>query len=544
MQADTLARMSRTLGRLLLGAVLSAPLCLCAMSRGQADSNAQGGADYDKVDAFQTALRTLRDGLVSGSEGQQHATVLALRELRDPSLLPLFEAFVDGDRWALRVDGILGLAELDGSGKVDIAKVERLPGERDRDAAISAMIALKLVDAAQLRAMLEWIDLPSSQRVLLAGELRRLGGAPDAALLARLANSKTPEVAGFATCILLDMQGADAARLSTAVRTQIAALPPASRSAAVAQIAEASAVDGLVGAAPFVAELLRLPELSEDARMRGLGSLLTLSPTHAYPLLQAGVTADSSQGSLMRHVAVLIASGARPPAEVWAAFDNGDSMMLEIIAAGKALSSGDEKSAYARLVGLERRVLLRAALDGARRIGPSAERELALACLALVLKPGPTPPQLSETLLLALFRLASMAPEELRAPLATEGLDEPTREAMLMALLNAGTKEAAEVARTMKGKTSRLGEGQIAVLHARNADSLEQAELDELMRVAGGAVKVAMPVRQQAAWLWMKHAKRSDEATAALRQPASRASNADGDAVGEAKRGGEKGETP
>jgi len=539
-QADTLARMSRTLGRLLLGAVLSAPLCLCAMSRGQADSNAQGGADYDKVDAFQTALRTLRDGLVSGSEGQQHATVLALRELRDPSLVPLFEAFIDGDRWALRVDGILGLAELDGSGKVDIAKVERLPGERDRDAAISAMIALKLVDAAQLRAMLEWIDLPSSQRVLLAGELRRLGGEPDAALLARLANSKTPEVAGFATCILLDMKSGEAARFSSAVRTQIAALPPASRSAAVAQIAEASAVDGLAGAAPFVAELLRLPELSEDARMRGLGSLLTLSPTHAYPLLQAGISADSSQGSLMRHVAVLIASGARPPAEVWAAFDNGDPMMLEIIAAGKALSSGDEKSAYAQLVGLERRVLLRAALDGARRIGPSAERELALACLALVLKPGPTPPQLSETLLLALFRLASMAPEELRAPLATEGLDEPTREAMLMALLNAGTKEAADVANTMKGKTSRLGEGQIAVLHARNAATLTPAELEELMLVAGGAVKVALPVRQQAAWLWMKHANRSADATAALSQPASRASGA---AEGPGREG-EKGQTP
>jgi len=271
--------------------------------------------------------------------------------------------------------------------------------------------------------------------------------------------------------------------------------------------------------------------------MRGLGSLLTLSPTHAYPLLQAGIKADPSQGSLMRHVAVLIASGARPPADVWGAFDNSDSMMLEIIAAGKALSAGDEKTAYGALVGLERRVLLRAALDGARRIGPSAERELALACLALVLKPGPTPPQLSETLLLALFRLASMAPEELRAPLATEGLDEPTREAMLMALLNAGTKEAADVASTMKGKVSRLGEGQIAVLRARNAATLTPAELEELMLVAGGAVKVAMPVRQQAAWLWMKHANRSADATAALRQPASRAAE-------EPASAGEKGQTP
>jgi hypothetical protein len=111
---------------------------------------------------------------------------------------------------------------------------------------------------------------------------------------------------------------------------------------------------------------------------------------------------------------------------------------------------------------------------------------------------------------------------------------------MLMALLNAGTKEAADVANTMKGKTSRLGEGQIAVLHARNAATLTPAELEELMLVAGGAVKVALPVRQQAAWLWMKHANRSADATAALSQPASRASGA---AEGPGREG-EKGQTP
>ena len=519
--------MSRGLGRILLGAAFAASLCVTAPLPAQAGTdgrentreNAQGGSEYDKVDPYETALRPLKEALLSESEGQQHAAVMALRELRDPTLGPLFATLVTGDRWALRVDGILGMAELDATGKVDLAKVERLPGERDRDAAISAMIALKIADAAQIRAMLEWIDLPSSQRVLLAGELRRLGGTPDATLLARLASSKTPEVAGFASCILLDLKSPDAAQLAGAARAQIAALPAASRSAAVAQIAEASAADGLAGAGPFVAELLRLPEVSEEARMRGIGSLLTLAPASAYPLVQSGIAADPSQSSRMRHIAVLIASGARAPAEVWNGFANGDSMIDELIAAGTALTAGDEKAAYARLVGLERRVVLRAALDGARRIGPSAERALALACLELVMKPGPTPPALSETLLLALFRLAEMAPEELRAPLNSDGLDEPTREAFLMALLNAGTKEAAEVARTAKGKTSRLGEGQIAVLHARNAVSLSPAELDELMLVAGGGVKVALPVRQQAAWLWMKHAKRCDDAIAAL-QPA------------------------
>lgn len=504
-----------------MGAALAAPLACSALSLAQADGgaqrvDAQGGADYDKVDPFETVLRTLKEGMLSANEGQQHATVVALRQLRDPSMKPLLEALVSSDRWAMRVDGVLGLAELAPNGKVDLAMLERLPGERDRDAAISAVLSLKLAESSQLKQMLTWIDLPSSQRVLIAGELRRLGESPDAALLARLAGSKTPEVAAFASAILLDMKSPDAATLSAAARAQIAALPTASRSAAVAQVAEACAADGLAAAGPFVAELLRLPELAEEARMRGLGSLLTFSPSDAYPLLATAITADPSQGSLLRHAAVLLASGARAPADVWTRFANGDALLQDVVDAGKALAAGDDKAAYAKLVGLERRVILRAALDGARRIGEGAERAFALECLALVLKPGPTPPQLSETLLMALFRLAEIAPGELRAPLATDGLDEPTREAFLMALSNAGSREAAEVARTAKGKTSRLGEGQIAVLTARNAASLTPQELDELMLVAGGAVKVALPVRQQAAWLWLKHAKKTAEATAAL----------------------------
>ena len=166
---------------------------------------------------------------------------------------------------------------------------------------------------------------------------------------------------------------------------------------------------------------------------------------------------------------------------------------------------------------------MRAALDGARRMGPDAERAFGLACLALVLKPGPTPPALSETLLLSLFRLAETTAEPFRAALATPDLDEPTRDALLMSLANAGTPAAAEIARTVQGRSSRLGEGLIAVLVARNAPTLAKAELDELMRVAGGASNVAFPVRVQAAWLWMKHANRTGDALAALAGGAKRA---------------------
>ncbi len=477
-------------------------------------------ANYDTLDRYQTVLRTLLEGIRSDKDGTQHAALAALRQLRDPALGPLFERLINSEDWSLRVDCVLGLAELSASGKVDIARVEQLPGEADREAAINAVIALKLVDSAQVKAMLAWSDLPSSQRVILAGELRRLGEAPDSALLIRLASSKTPEVAGLAVGILLDLKAAQAAQLAAKSREQIAALAPATRSAVIAQIAEACSVDGLVGAGPYIASLLTLPELTEENRQRTLGSLLVLSPTDAYPALAAAVIADRSTQSLLRYGSVLLASGARAPAAEWARFRSSaearDEVLDAIADAGSALTDGDFTNAYAKLVATERRSVLRGALDGAHRIGPTADRAFGLACLALIMKPGPTPPQVSDTLLLSLFRLAELEPGELRGPLATDPLDPPTQDALLMALLNAGTPAAAEVARTIQGRASRTGEGQIAVLVARNSPSITPAELEELMRVAGGGVNVAFPVRTQAAWLWLRHSKKINDAIAMI----------------------------
>jgi len=481
-----------------------------------AANQSAGGQNYDALDHYQTVLRTLKEGINAGNEGAQHASLMAIRALRLADAQPLYEQLLAGDSWTLRVDGLLGLAELATPARIDLAKLEQLPGERDREAAISAALALNLADAEQVRTMLGWVDLSSSQRVLLAAELRRLGGSPDTATLVRLANSKTPEVSGLAVAILIDMQAKEAAPLESKARDQVAALPVSTRSAVVAQIAEASTACRLAGAARFVATLLSLPDLSEDARMRGLGSLLVLSAADAFPVLDAAVKADSSQSSLVRHASVLLASGVRAPAEQWARFRNGDAMLESIADAGTAIASNDDAGGFAKIVELERRVLMRAALDGARRMGPDAERAFGLACLALVLKPGPTPPALSETLLLSMFRLAETTTDPFRAALATPDLDEPTRDALLMSLANAGTPAAADIARTVQGRCSRLGEGLIAVLVARNAGTLAPAELDELMRVAGGAANVAFPVRVQAAWLWMKHSRKTGDALAAL----------------------------
>jgi hypothetical protein len=123
---------------------------------------------------------------------------------------------------------------------------------------------------------------------------------------------------------------------------------------------------------------------------------------------------------------------------------------------------------------------------------------------------------LIESLTRAIARLAQVAPTELTALLASVEDDRTLQETFILALASAGTREAAEVAATMRGKSSRSGEAMIAVLGARHADSVSEDVLRELATVAGGGTGVSPVIQTQAAWLWLRHAKRTDDAIALL----------------------------
>jgi len=473
-------------------------------------------AQYGPVDPYESSVRILREGVQSKNDGLQHAAMVALRELRDPAIGALLQKLIRGDDWSLRVDSVLGLAEIAPARKVDPELIAALPREADRELAISAVLALELADADRVRAMMAWDELGASQRVLLAGELRRLGGEPDRAELLKLLDSKTPEVAGLALAILLDLGAPEAEAAAERVRALVADLPPRSRSAAVAQIADACSIDGLKGAAPFVASLLSLPELAGDAKSRALGALLVLDAETGYPVLAKAVEADRSQVALMRHAAILLASGARAPAGEWNRMRNGDVLIETIADAGALLAASDDAAAYRKLVGLKHRITLRAALEGARRLGSSADRELGLECLKLFEAEQRTLGPLLEPVMRALARLAVVAPEELRPALERAASTPETQEPLLLVLAAAGTPNAAAVAATAQGKTSRLGEAFITVVKARTGEHVTPEELQILGNIAGGAVSIDPAVRVQAAWLYLRHADRLDAAIDAI----------------------------
>ncbi len=486
---------------------------------------APAAAQYGPVDPYDSAVRTLRDGLGASNGGARHATMVALRGLGAPSLRPLLERLLASEDWSLRVDAVLGLAELgrttgdDGAARVglDLDLVLALPSDSDRETALGAALGLGLLDASQVEEVLAWDDLRAPQRALLALELRRLGGRPSDELLRRLEESRTPEVSAVGAALRLDCgaDGAgDAADAAIALVGSIAA--ERTRSAVVAQVVDACSANGLRGAAPFAARLAELGGLSPEARLRTLGSLLVLDPAAAGPLLAAVADADRSQLALMRLASVLVASAAPLGEGDWNRIRNGDRLLETIADAGIAIGAGDLERGYRMLADLRHRVTLRAAVDGAHRAGPSAERAIGLAALELLSGDRRQLGPLSESLLVALARLAESEPSALRAPLDAAATDRELQEAILLALSSAGSAAAADVAQSAKGRASRLGEALIAVLAARHLDTVDATTLQTLGVAAGGGVAVDPTIRLQSAWLWLRHSDRVDDALAAL----------------------------
>jgi hypothetical protein len=520
---DRFARASRVA----IGALLAVPRLSATPAAALAAALATGSgafAQYGPVDPYDASLRAIREGIASRNGGTQHAAMVALRGLASPSLRPLFERLVTSDEWSLRVDAVLGLAELGpadavapgagGARRLDLTLLDALPGETDRETTIGAALGLGLLDAAQVESILGWEDLRAPQRALLALELRRLGGRPDDGVIRRIVESRTPEVALVGAALALDCGLADAQELSDAAFALVEAISAErSRSGIVSQVVDSCSSNGLRGAAPYAARLASLAGIAPEVRLKALGSLLVLDASVARPLLESIATADRSQLGLMRLASVLVASGVPLPEADWNRIRNGDRLLETIADAGIAIGAGDLEGGYAKLAQLRHRVTLRAAVDGARRAGPSAERAIGRAALALLSdgdrrELGP----LAESVLLALARLAREEPEALRAALTGAESDRDLQEALLLALSSAGTKAAADVALAARGHTSRLGEALVAVLEARHAEKVEPATLEILAIAAGGGVAVDPTIRTQAAWLWLEHADRAADA--------------------------------
>jgi len=460
-------------------------------------------------------------------DGSHHALLVALRELHDPTLKPLFQSLVQAEYWSMQVDGVFGLAELDPRGVLDPFLLSQVKSPTDRSTAIAAAVQLEMVDKEQAAAILTWSDLTPRDRTLLYAEISRRGGEFDSASVRALLDTSDTEVLGIAGLLLAAHGDKTALAL---VSNHLSQLAPRERATALIGLSAAATTFSVTSAVPLLDAALKDTALAPEARVACIAALLALDQERGLAAWRAALEASTSQSLRVRLALVLLASEKPLPQNVGdplravatqSSVPN-DPLLGKLADALDGVAAGDASSALAALVATQHRPSMATALAVTRRADDRTRRATYEAFLQifsrndrLSLAPGTI-----DLCVDAASRLAALDPAAIGKRLEAAVEDQALHDLFLLALFGAGTKEASAIAYAARDRSSPRSAAMSLLLHARYAATLTTSELDQLGVIAAGGSPLDQSMQVQAAWLYARHSGKADQAIALALAPA------------------------
>ena len=248
----------RTTRETLAAGALAAVLCAgSALAQADPGDGSTGVSDTERA-----AVATLREAVTVTRDGRHNRMLQALRHRRDPDLRPLFDRLSHAGHPALRLHGLLGLAETADPPGLALPTLVDVQPDGARSELIGAGLDAGLIDDDTALRLMAWPALDPSVKLLLATHLTAVGrfgpDAPGFADVTAALDNPSPGQRGLAALILHqigDVRGTDA----------LIALnhdPSPGRDAVRAVLLETAAAQGLDAAAPWAYALSTEPNLN------------------------------------------------------------------------------------------------------------------------------------------------------------------------------------------------------------------------------------------------------------------------------------------
>lgn len=493
-----------------LAAALGTP---CAVAESRWFAQSPGTSPYGPVDPVEASTRQIRDAVNYRPDGGHHVLLTSLRQLRDPSLRPLFQSLVQAPHWTLQLDGILGLAEIQGTA-VEPFLLEQIREPRERAAAIRAAIALDLVGVAESTAMLDWKGLsPEDRLTIISARVRRGGDAP-IATLQELVGSENADVAVIAALLLADRLD-EPWHLDRAVE-RLDRLAPEARNRAITTLAQEAERLRSPEAALLLAKLAVDDRTDRSAGLACLAALLAIDQIAGVELWEDLFARETTGSGRLRTALMLLASDVKPSAASIAMLDGQGPVLDSLAGAARAIAEERGQAEAFRKV-----------LEGGHRLS------VAWAMTALLDQPAEISAPFYESVVRDLVerrldasmlpvaiecttRLASVAPDRLAPWLGQAAAnDEVLLEALLVGVLASSDREsAAALARRVLGSASRRCDSLALLAIARTDEPMTPKELELLGVAAAGGGRLDPALQVQAAWLFLRRNGRLDQAIA------------------------------
>lgn len=490
---------------------------------------AAAAPQYERTSPYDAAVIHLRKAIEPVGSGQHHALLISLRSLRDPQLRGLFESLTHSSDFTSRVDGILGLAELSPDSGVDPLLIGRFSAREDRSAAIRSAIGLKLVTPQAALELLRLPDLTGIDRAALAGELFRLGQPIDPDMVKDALNDPSDEVAGLGAMLML--QAGDRSAWARFVE-RLLGRDEAIRNAVAAELGKAALAYQLKAAVPPLLALVSREGFRIPTRMVVNAAALTLDRDAGIAAWRDIIANDRSQPTLVRAGLQMLAHEGPVPEPVIALLRNDDELVEDIVTAIVACAGTDPDAAASSLEALVRSGN-RQAIEWAMRRASTLPAPASSRVLVSVFRAGTAQNAGAPMRAMALDaagRLAKADPaaaiDLLREHASSSGVQELLLLGMLSAVADRPITEqvpqmsehAAAAAAIVQGTSSRRAESLALLLRARTVnDALGADTLRALGTVAAGGGDLDSTLQVQAAWLFVRHSGRGEQALAQLR---------------------------
>lgn len=164
---------------MLLGLLFAASAATTA-----AAPSGSGDTDDSGMDpATRSAVYLLQQSITVRSDGTHHRLLRSLRHLADPTLEPLFAALAAARHPALKIHGILGLAEISETGQLDLRRVVEVDDAAVQAELITAAMDSDLLSDDDAERLVDWPGLDEGVRLLAATRLIEAGRSVDLDML-------------------------------------------------------------------------------------------------------------------------------------------------------------------------------------------------------------------------------------------------------------------------------------------------------------------------------------------------------------------------
>ena len=501
---------------------------------GVGSGEVSGGERWEAGEAATAAaVDVLREAVTVRRDGGHNRMLQALRHRRDPGLRPLFERLSRAGHPALRLHGLLGLAETADPAGLSLPVLVDVEPATTRDELVGAGLDAGLIDHDTALRLLAWPGLDRSVKLLLATHLIAAGRfGPDApgfdAVVAAL-EDPNPGQRGLAA-LLLHQLGDER---GTAGLIALDAEPGPARDAVRAILLETAAAQGLhragtwayaVSTEPDLAPRLDTLALQVALRFGDARALRDWTRRYTEALPEGG--ADGAEGgdagntggdiSARTRLALvgLYACPGLPAGAFDVMHDDPDPFVQQVGRTAEALAAGptpeEAGDAVAALVALQHPLANGWAMDYSTYDAPEAVAAAIAAAVVGGYEPGDERGRARR--LDAVMRAAELlAARDADAAAATlgPGLADPQRDPLwkqvvLLGLIRSEAPAAADLAAAVHDANDPEVAALALVLRLNRPDPLTPEEGGRLERLVEDSATLEDALRARVAWAMLK----------------------------------------